>query len=118
MAAPFPALFCRSVQALLASHITLLGPLPASLIREGQLSDHFFSSPTDQVKNAAPLGKAKPTPSPCFAGRKGRPSSQTRHSPPQLTLLPFSADSGGQARWAPMSFPPAQVEHLRATRVP
>ena len=29
----------RSVQALLASHITLLGPLPPSLIRNGQLSN-------------------------------------------------------------------------------
>ena len=27
----------------------LLGPLPPSLIREGQLSDHFFASETDQT---------------------------------------------------------------------
>eukprot|EP00326_Haptolina_ericina_P004421 CAMPEP_0181211450 /NCGR_PEP_ID=MMETSP1096-20121128/23790_1 /TAXON_ID=156174 ORGANISM="Chrysochromulina ericina, Strain CCMP281" /NCGR_SAMPLE_ID=MMETSP1096 /ASSEMBLY_ACC=CAM_ASM_000453 /LENGTH=568 /DNA_ID=CAMNT_0023302847 /DNA_START=52 /DNA_END=1758 /DNA_ORIENTATION=+ len=39
----------RSVQALLASHITLMGPLPPSLIREGQLSEHFFASETDQT---------------------------------------------------------------------
>jgi len=39
----------RSVQALLASHISLLGPMPPALIRAGQLSDHFFHSETDQT---------------------------------------------------------------------
>mmetsp|Transcript_56265 Transcript_56265/g.147766 ORF Transcript_56265/g.147766 Transcript_56265/m.147766 type:complete len:552 (-) Transcript_56265:47-1702(-) len=39
----------RSVQALLASHISLLGQLPPSLIRAGQISDHFFASETDQT---------------------------------------------------------------------
>mmetsp|Transcript_3427 Transcript_3427/g.8260 ORF Transcript_3427/g.8260 Transcript_3427/m.8260 type:complete len:161 (-) Transcript_3427:894-1376(-) len=43
----------RSVQALLASHISLVGPLPPSLIRAGQLSDHFFASETEQT----PVGK-------------------------------------------------------------
>lgn len=39
----------RSVQSLLASHISLVGPLPPSLIRAGQLSDHFFASEVDQT---------------------------------------------------------------------
>jgi len=34
----------RSVQSLLASHIALLGPLPPRLLRDGQLSEHYFTS--------------------------------------------------------------------------
>jgi len=34
----------RSVQSLLASHIALLGPLPPRLLREGQLSEYYFTS--------------------------------------------------------------------------
>ncbi|KAL3909082.1 MAG: hypothetical protein SGPRY_009553, partial [Prymnesium sp.] len=43
----------RSVQALLASHISLVGPLPPSLVRAGLLSDHFFVSEIEQT----PVGK-------------------------------------------------------------
>jgi len=33
----------RSVQSLLASHIALLGPLPARILKEGQLSECYFA---------------------------------------------------------------------------
>jgi len=43
----------RSVQALLASHIAVLGPLPRSLLREGALTDHYFADQSDaaQLRN-------------------------------------------------------------------
>jgi len=33
----------RSVQALLASHIAVVGPMPKSMLREGQLTEHYFT---------------------------------------------------------------------------
>jgi len=43
----------RSVQALLVSHMAVLGPLPKSMLREGALTEHYFTdlSETAQMKN-------------------------------------------------------------------
>lgn len=40
----------RSVQALLASHIAVLGPLPKNLLREGLLSEHYFPEASESAQ--------------------------------------------------------------------
>lgn len=53
----------RSIQALLASHISLLGPIPSRLLKEGQLSQHYFTSASDQTlvgKHDGRLCRLKP----------------------------------------------------------
>jgi len=40
----------RSVQALLASHIAVLGPFPKSLLREGSLTEHYFQDISDSAQ--------------------------------------------------------------------
>ena len=48
----------RSVQSLLASHIALLGPLPPRLLRDGQLSEHYFlPAATACASNQSLVGK-------------------------------------------------------------
>jgi len=42
----------RSVQSLLASHIALLGPMPARLLRDGQLSRHYFTDQSSRDKQS------------------------------------------------------------------
>ena len=44
----------RSVQSLLASHIALLGPLPPRLLREGQLSEYYFTSSASSSAQVVP----------------------------------------------------------------
>jgi len=48
----------RSVQALLASHIAIFGPLPEKLLREGALTEHYFAETSEhaQMKNGL-IGK-------------------------------------------------------------
>lgn len=43
----------RSVQALLASHVAVLGPLPKRLLSEGSLTEHYFAETSEsaQLKN-------------------------------------------------------------------
>jgi len=43
----------RSVQALLASHLALFGPMPERLLREGALTEHYFTDAAEaaQMKN-------------------------------------------------------------------
>jgi len=40
----------RSVQALLASHIAVLGPMPKNILREGALTEHYFQDISDAAQ--------------------------------------------------------------------
>jgi len=47
----------RSVQSLLASHIALLGPMPARMINDGQLSDCYFTPQSSAPSKQSLVGK-------------------------------------------------------------
>jgi len=40
----------RSVQALLASHMAIFGPMPERLLREGQLTEHYFTDTSEYAQ--------------------------------------------------------------------